>query len=240
MNDYQLTYRPFGAQAMLIEWPQKIEPSILNDIQAFKRTIASSLCQELEESVPAYASLTLFFKQSYNYLEVIEKLQKLYPQRINTQSDNKTWVIPVCYDKSFGIDLDSLAKTHKLTVEEIIYEHSKKTYLVYFIGFLPGFLYLGGLDEQLHFPRKKTPRLQIKKGSIGIGGSQTGIYPLDSPGGWNIIGNTPIALFNKSQEVPCFAKPGDQIRFEPIDLKEHTDILAAVEAGTYEIEVDEA
>ncbi|MFT7033871.1 MAG: inhibitor of KinA [Cyclobacteriaceae bacterium] len=240
MKDYQLTYRQFGTQSILVEWPQKIEPNILNDIQAFKGIIELHLSDELEEAVPAYASLTLFFKKSYNYSEVIEKLKKLYPQGINTLSNNKTWIIPVCYDKSFGIDLESLAKAHKLTVEEIIYEHSKKTYLVYFIGFLPGFLYLGGLDEQLHFPRKNTPRLQIKKGSVGIGGSQTGIYPLDSPGGWNIIGNTPISLFDKSQQVPCFAKPGNEIRFEPIDLKTHTDILAAVERGIYEIEVDEA
>lgn len=240
MKNYQLTYRQFGANALLIEWPQKIDPNILCDIQAFMGIIGSRLSNELEDSVSAYASLTLFFKQNYNYSMVIEHLQALYPQRINTQSDNKTWNIPVCYDKSFGIDLDSLAQAHKMTDEEIVNRHSKTTYLVYFIGFLPGFLYLGGLDEQLHFPRKNTPRLQIKKGAVGIGDSQTGIYPLDSPGGWNIIGNTPVPLFDSAQEKPCFAQPGDEIKFDPISLKEYNRTSKVVKSGSYIIKSETA
>lgn len=240
MKDFKLTYRQFGAQAILIEWPQKIEPNILNDIQAFKSTIDSNLYQELEESVPAYASLTLFFKEALNQSKLIERLKELYNRRVSVKLNSKIWNIPVCYDTSFGIDLEALSETTNLSIEEIIRKHSAKSYLVYFIGFLPGFLYLGGLNEQLHFPRKNTPRLQIKEGSVGIGGAQTGIYPIDSPGGWNIIGNTPITLFNKSQEVPCFAKSGDRIRFKPIGLKEHTNILASVKKGTYEIEVNKA
>ena len=101
---------------------------------------------------------------------------------------------------------------------------------------MPGFLYLGGLDERLHFPRKSTPRLQIEKGAVAIGGSHTGIYPSSSPGGWNIIGNTPISLFNASQDEPCFVQSGDKIQFIPIGLKEYQDISTLVEARVYQLE----
>lgn len=233
MKNYQLIYRQFGTQAILIEWPQNISRAILDDILAFQKIIASSLSQELEEAVPAYASLTLFFKEIQDQSKLIERLKELYNHRVSVNLNSTTWNIPVCYDTSFGIDLETLSDITKLSVEEIIRKHSSKSYLVYFIGFLPGFLYLGGLDEQLHFPRKNIPRLQIKKGSVGIGGTQTGIYPIASPGGWNIIGNTPVPLFESTQEKPCFAQSGDEIKFNSISLKEYNQIIKEIESGTY-------
>ena len=101
---------------------------------------------------------------------------------------------------------------------------------------MPGFLYLGGLNNALNFPRKSTPRLQIHKGAVGIGGNQTGIYPSQSPGGWNIIGNSPIKFFDVSKNRPCFAKSGDKIQFYPITIKKHKDITALVDAGVYQLE----
>ena len=101
---------------------------------------------------------------------------------------------------------------------------------------MPGFLYLGGLNKTLHTPRKSTPRLDIKKGAVAIGGNQTGVYPNPSPGGWNIIGNSPINFFDVSKETPCFAKPGDAIQFYPISINEHLDIKTLVDANVYQIE----
>ena len=146
------------------------------------------------------------------------------------------WKIPVCYDAVFGIDLEAISKEKNLSKEEIIKRHSQAIYTVYFIGFLPGFLYLGGLDESLHVPRKSTPRLQIEKGAVAIGGNQTGVYPTESPGGWNIIGNSPIEFFNPKLETPCFAKAGDKISFKPITIQEFKTIKILVEAGVYQIE----
>lgn len=123
--------------------------------------------------------------------------------------------------------------------QDIIALHTKPNYTVFCIGFLPGFLYLGGLDKALHFPRKQMPRLQIESGAVGIGGTQTGVYPCESPGGWNIIGNSPLSFFNMARAIPCFAKPGDQIDFYPISLKQHRDILTLDRAGVYQLESEE-
>ena len=136
----------------------------------------------------------------------------------------------------FGVDLEVISKEKGLTKEQIITLHSASVYTVYFIGFLPGFLYLGGLNEKLHIPRKSTPRLQIKKGSVAIGGNQTGVYPNESPGGWNIIGNTPISFFDVSKDKPCFAKAGDGIVFHSISVKEHADIMTLMHQNTFKLE----
>ena len=130
------------------------------------------------------------------------------------------WKVPVCYDVELGIDLEEISHTLKLSIQEIIDLHSQAIYTVYFIGFLPGFLYLGGLDNRLEIKRKSNPRLHVDKGSVAIGGSQTGVYPQDSAGGWNIIGKTPLSFFNLDHNNPCFAKPGDKIQFVPISLEE--------------------
>ncbi|MDP4680899.1 MAG: 5-oxoprolinase subunit PxpB [Cyclobacteriaceae bacterium] len=236
MKHYELTYHPFGNRAILIEWPQEINEDILNDITAFKNVIEQDDFNDIEEVVPAYASLTLFLIKIKNEDKTIERLKELYIQRNSFRSIGKIWKIPVCYDLTLGIDLKELTTILNLSIEEIIYEHSSSTYLVHFIGFLPGFLYLGGLNPKLHCARKSTPRLNIDKGAVGIGGSQTGIYPMESPGGWNIIGKTPIQFFDKEQSNPCFAKPGDKIRFEAISLSEYDDVLNKVSNGNYSIE----
>ena len=146
------------------------------------------------------------------------------------------WKIPVCYDAVFGIDLKTISEEKNLPIEAIVKHHSQTIYTVYFIGFLPGFLYLGGLNETLYMPRKSTPRLKIEKGAVAIGGSQTGVYPSDSPGGWNIIGNSPIEFFNPKLKTPCFAKAGDHIIFQPISLSAYKNIKILVEAGVYQLD----
>ena len=132
--------------------------------------------------------------------------------------------------------MDEISIKKNLSKQKIIALHAQAIYTVYFIGFLPGFLYLGGLDPALNFPRKQIPRLQIKKGAVGIGGVQTGVYPTQSPGGWNIIGNSPISFFNASNKIPCFAKAGDKIQFYTISLKKHKEITALVKAELFQLE----
>ena len=238
MANYQLKYKRFGEHSILIEWPNKIDEDILKDILIFKKNIENNLFKLIVEVIYAYNSILVIYKNSINDIEKnILELNKLYEiTKTDIVLPSKLWKIPVCYDLSFGIDSEEIMRTNNINLEQLIALHSNTLYTVYFIGFLPGFLYLGSLVEELHFPRKNNPRLKIKKGSVGIGQGQTGIYPNDSPGGWNITGNSPIDLFNPNQEVPCFIKGGDKIQFYPISLEQHKTISQLVEANAYQME----
>lgn len=237
---FKLKYKPLGSIAALIEWPKLIDRSILNDINRFKHTIAISMGEYILETVPAYNSLTVFFDTSrIKYSEMVKKLKELYDEEGKDQIiTNRIWRVPVCYDTHFGLDLKELSKNNNLSVDEVIDLHSNVTYDIYFIGFLPGFLYLGGLNEQLACERKDKPRASIRSGDVGIAGKQTGIYPRVSPGGWNIIGNSPIRFFDTTIYPPCFAVSGDRLQFVPIDLKRHQEIKRLVEENSYQLESD--
>jgi inhibitor of KinA len=138
--------------------------------------------------------------------------------------------IPVCYDIALGLDLFELSQHSKLSIEEIIDKHSSQTYKVYMIGFLPGFPYMATVDVSIQMNRRAVPRQIVPKGSVGIAGEQTGIYPLDSPGGWQIIGQTPLNLFDISKENPCLLSPGDRVEFYAISLEEFWEIKKAINA----------
>ncbi|MFI1773387.1 5-oxoprolinase subunit PxpB [Thalassobellus citreus] len=235
---FNLSYKPFGERSILIEWPALIDETILQDIIRFKDCINSFCVESIVEVKTAYNSLLIIYSGvCRNFENEVDLLKNIYKSRdLEHDIVSKSWVIPVCYDPVFGVDLDAIAVEKKLSKDAIIKRHSEAVYTVFFIGFLPGFLYLGGLDESLHMPRKSTPRLQIEKGAIAIGGQQTGVYPNASPGGWNIIGNTPVEFFNPKLESPCFAKAGDKIIFKSVSLKTYNDIKILVEAGVYQLE----
>lgn len=221
-----MTYKRYGDRGLLIEWPTNIDESTLADILQFKQRIGSSYKRSLEDIVIGYHSLTLIYDRAIlDVTAEIEVLSSLYTQPIHVPSTPQLlWDIPVCYDRAFGLDLETVAEYSEISTEEVIRLHSEPIYKVYFIGFLPGFLYLGGLDQRLTVPRRPDSRLKVPQGSVAIGGSQTGIYPQDSAGGWNIIGRTPYSFFNTQQAQPCFAKSGDCIRFVPIALAEYQDL----------------
>ena len=236
MKSYDLKYKKFGENSILVEWPSIICESILKNILLFK-----------SEIVKAHLDINTYVKTSYNSLLVtyskksvdsikVTELKNIYKsiRSIKKQVFNK-WVIPVCYDISFGKDLVFLEKSLSIKKEEIISLHSSKEYRVYNIGFLPGFLYLGGMDTKIHHPRKEKPSLNIEKGAIGIGGSQTGIYPNKSPGGWNIIGRTPVNLFDIENTSPCLINSGDIVKFISISLEQYQLISIEVESNIYEL-----
>lgn len=232
------TYKPYGECAILIEWPTEINRKILMDVLSFKDKIANENVKSIVNIVPAYSSILVSYDVfEFDFENELNKLKTIQDQQYDKiKSVFQNWRIPVCYDASFGIDLEVLASAKNKSVEDLIKQHSEINYIVYFIGFLPGFLYLGGLDESLHMPRKETPRLKVEKGAVAIGGKQTGIYPSESPGGWHIIGNSPISFFDPFKSNPCFAKPGDTVTFYPVSLKTYQDIKTLVEAGVYQIE----
>ena len=235
--DYKQTYKPFGRQAILIEWQAIIDEEILKDILLFKEKIISKRVEQITDLVVGYNSLTIKFKNKFvDFLDEVEGLKSIYKaESISIKQNNSIWEIPVCYDKKFGIDLEEISMKSNIPIKEIIKLHSEEIYTIFFIGFLPGFLYLGGLDEKLFFHRKSNPRLKVAKGSVAIGGQQTGVYPSESAGGWNIIGKTPINFFNIKNEKPCFTKAGDKIKFKSISLEEFYQIEKGITIDNYVI-----
>lgn len=185
------------------------------------------------EAVPAYSSLTIHYnvvtvkksaKQQLAYEWVKETVESFLEQNAGDPEIKMRLVrVPVCYDKEYGYDLDAIAFTKKLSIEEIIELHTAETYRIYLLGFLPGFPYMATLNEKLTMPRRSQPRLSLPAGSVGIAGRQTGIYPLDSPGGWQIIGRTPLQLFDAQNENPTLLRVGDTIQFYSITADEFKD-----------------
>ncbi|MFB9056553.1 5-oxoprolinase subunit PxpB [Mariniflexile ostreae] len=237
MKRFKPTYKAFGERSILIEWPQEIDVHILKDIINFKEEIQKFNIKPLVELISAYNSLLLIYNEFYKGFDVeIEVIEEIYSSKRPVYTSSRVlWKIPVCYHVDFGVDLAMISKDKNMTVPEVVQWHSSAIYTVYFIGFLPGFLYLGGLNEKLYSPRKATPRLKVEKGAVAIGGGQTGVYPNESPGGWNIIGNTPVSFFDVSNADPCFAKPGDALVFYPISVKEHQEIKALVDGNMYKL-----
>ncbi|WP_435415520.1 5-oxoprolinase subunit PxpB [Polaribacter aestuariivivens] len=231
----KITYKPFGEKAILIEWEPRIDVEISEEILLFQSKIKAQKNTSIIDYIVAYNSLTLIFKHQIHSFQIeVEHLKKIYASKTKTfKKASFLWEIPVCYDLEFGIDLQEMSEKLNLQTSEIIKLHTQSLYRVYFVGFLPGFLYLGGLDEKIHFNRKSNPRLKVPKGAVGIGGKQTGIYPSDSAGGWNIIGKTPIDFFNINRQQPCFANSGDFIKFVEISKNDFLKIQKEVKQNTY-------
>lgn len=234
MKKYNPTYKPFGDSAILIEWPARIDEDIIEDIVSFERMISDG--SDVLDTIIAYNSLTIRYGNEVDFNLEVLRLKALYERRQDYEKQEaRCWQIPVCYDVKFGVDLAEIASSKNLSIEEVVRLHSEPTYLIYFLGFQPGFLYLGGLNEQIHMPRKSNPRLRVQKGSVGIGGEQTGVYPSDSSGGWNLIGKSPIDFFDISKPQPCFAKAGDRVQFVPIKLDTFYEIEKEVKLGSYKM-----
>ena len=225
----------FGEQAVLLDWPAKIDLDIHNQVLLYADFISENFTEEIVETVMAYNSLVVYLKAETNAQLFIDTLKgrKIDVSEIATE-EKQLITIPVCYDPEFGPDIQKIASTHSQTIPEVIELHTAPDYKVYFLGFLPGFSYLGGLDQQLYTPRRSMPRPFIEKGSVGIGGTQTGIYPIDSPGGWNIIGKTPLDLFDPTQQPPSMINAGDFIKFQAINRTEFDLIQIEIEAGTFQ------
>nr|WP_299485565.1 5-oxoprolinase subunit PxpB [uncultured Allomuricauda sp.] len=238
MKNYSINIKPFGKRAVLIEWPKKVDESILEDILDFSNSFKNLNLPNWEMSA-AYNSLTMVNNtEDIDFVEMVPLIKDCYSKK--TSSDNKSkrflWRIPVCYDSDFAIDLQETSKTLGVSAKELIDLHTGNQYTVYGIGFLPGFMYLGGLPAELEIPRRKEPRLLVNKGSVGLAGKQTGIYPQDSPGGWNIIGSCPIPIFDARIENPCFVNVGDKIQFYQISKAEYDLHKIETEVGIYKLE----
>jgi len=212
-----------------IQWESKISEAILQQQIAVETFLVQNYGELIEEIRMGYHTLSITFEESIpqkvmeDILMEIQAADLLLPDL-----PTKIWKIPVCYGGTYGKDLEKMALNKKMSQEEIIELHSTPTYRLYFYGFLPGFMYLGGMDMRLYMDRKANPERSVPAGSVAIGGQQTGIYPQDSPGGWHIIGRTPILLFQVEKEIPMKPSVGERVQFYPITHDEYRHLEAQV------------
>lgn len=237
--DYE--FLPNADTAVTVQFKKEISEKVNRYVTALADIIAGGGIDGVIETVPTFTSLTVFYDCSViRAAKLREKLAGLIENMTAEKSGSaKVYHIPVCYDGKFALDMQNVCEHTGLKADEIIKIHTSVTYLIYMLGFLPGFAYLGGLDERIATPRLKSPRLEIFEGAVGIGGNQTGIYPIASPGGWQLIGKTPVKVFDLNREKPILYEAGDYIRFYPVTLEEYNKIEKQIEEGGFEVKVTE-
>lgn len=234
MDSKKFTITTLGDKAVILNFGNRIDELVNRKVLYLFHRLKSLALPYVTDIVPAYSSLAIFYdavriksKTSINKsgLEIFtDQMEKLIKEEIKTTSfPSRKIKVPVCYSEKYAYDIKSIAQEKKIAVSKIIDIHNGKKYRVYMIGFLPGFAYMGEVDEKIAIPRKTQPRLKVDAGSVGIAGMQTGIYPFDSPGGWQIIGKTPLKLFNTEKDDPVLLRPGDEIEFYSITENEFTN-----------------
>jgi inhibitor of KinA len=225
---------PLGDTAITVEFGNCIDEQINQMVIPLFHQWKQRPLPGMTELAPAYSSVTVYFdllkvKKQAGNISAYEWMKQQVEQRLGErnlyaqETPGKPIRIPVCYEKEFAPDIFRLAELNNISSEEVVALHTAKTYRVYMLGFLPGFPYMGMVDKKIAMPRKAQP-IAVSAGSVGIAGTQTGIYPFDSPGGWQIIGRTPLKLFDAERDGPVLAQPGDYVQFFSISKKEYEEI----------------
>lgn len=226
-----------GDSALVVEFGREIDEEINALVHALDREVRQRHIIGITETVPTFRSLTVFFDPSVLSGERLEK--KLYKLcrslSVTSAQEKKIIEVPVLYGGSYGEDLEDVAHYANLSPEEVIRLHTGTDYRIYMLGFLPGFVYLGGMDKRLFCPRLETPRTKIHAGAVGIGGEQTGIYPLPSPGGWRLIGTTPLRPYDETRTPPVLFSAGECIRFVSVSEDEYKEIEEQIARGEYRL-----
>ncbi|MDY0092215.1 MAG: 5-oxoprolinase subunit PxpB [Candidatus Vecturithrix sp.] len=233
----QFRYLPAGDSALIVELGNEIDPAINQTLRGLVLTLQQRNISGIREYVPTYRSLMILYDPAVLWFEDLVEQVKKAESQLETVSlpEPRILNVPVLYGGEFGPDLRFVAEHAHLSVEEVIALHSGRDYLVYMLGFTPGFCYLGGMSEQLETPRLATPRTKIPAGSVGIAGKQTGVYPIDSPGGWQLIGRTPLCLFDPQRDPAVLITAGDYVRFVPIDESTYHQLVTHVQRGEFTI-----
>lgn len=235
-HELKIEMFPIGESGILVEFGKEINPEIHKKVKALTHYLDCHPFPGMIECVSAFSSVTVFYdpikvknlqtnymdKDKLSYEFVVSLLKEiLFTLDYSQHNKPRIVEIPVCYGREFGPDLEYVAEYNKLHVDEVIEIHSSGEYLVYMIGFAPGFPYLGGMSEKISAPRRQSPRMLISEGSVGIAGMQTGVYPIGTPGGWQLIGRTPVELFRPNEYPPSLLQSGDIVKFYPISYNEY-------------------
>jgi KipI family sensor histidine kinase inhibitor len=218
----ELRIRPAGDQALLVEFGAEISPGINRRVHEFARKASAHKISGIGEMVSSYCSVLVYFDPLLlSFSETVSWVKEfLSPEPPEADLPSKIKEVPVLYGGDFGPDISFIANHNQITVGEVIRLHTGETYLIYVVGFSPGFAAMGSVPLKIQAPRLASPRTKVPAGAVGIGGQQTGIYAVESPGGWQLIGQTPLILFDLQKNPPSFFQAGDYARFYAIDEKE--------------------
>lgn len=235
-----MNYKLINEQTIMIYFEERIDPDTFQKVQRVEQYIKAQNNPAITELVSSYRAIMLTIDISESDLsQVIAELnlnQIDITKLKGKTAENKTVNIPVLYGGEYGEDIQEVASHNHLTTKEVIRIHTENTYLIYMLGFMPGFPFLGGLDKQLHTPRRQDPRTSIHAGSVGIANNQTGLYPKQSPGGWQIIGRTPIKVFDILRDPMCLYDSGDYIKFYAIEEETYHQIIDEQQQDGFDIE----
>ncbi|GGK22138.1 allophanate hydrolase [Caldalkalibacillus thermarum] len=227
---------PLGDTGIRVQLGNTISPGINQLIRSFSLLLEQDKHPGIIEWIPTYTSITLFYDPYViGYEELTAYLGHIKGKLHQADTPAADVIhIPTCYGGKLGPDLENVARHNGLAPDEVIKIHSEPLYLIYMLGFTPGFPYLGGMSKRIATPRLDVPRSLVPAGSVGIAGEQTGIYPMETPGGWQIIGRTPVKLYDPSREPSILLKAGNYVKFVPISYDEYTRIEKAIEQGCYQ------
>jgi inhibitor of KinA len=229
-------FLPAGDKALVVEFGDRIERALSERVLRLAERLRELRLQGVVETLPTFRSLLVRYDPLQTSGAALEKeIAAHLDDRAGPQEEVRLWHVPACYDSRCAPDLDEVAERTKLTTDEVVARHSGTRFLVYVVGFAAGFPYMGDLPPELVLPRRADPRVRVPAGSIAMATTLTGIYPLESPGGWHLIGAAPIRLFDPAWERPALLRPGDFAKFEPVDFAEYERVRAAVERNDYDV-----
>ena len=227
-----MTFHPLGDSAILLKFDQKIDPDINQKVVSVVNSLTSNPIKGVTGWIPAYCSLMVSYDPMVIHYDQLEsQLEEMSSAPSGPAKAPREFNIPVCYGGEFGVDLEEVSKETSLSIKEIIDIHTSTQFRVYMLGFIPGFVYMGSIPPELNCSRKTTPRLKVPSRSVGLAGQQTGIYPTEAPGGWQIIGRTPFNIIDLSQTNPFLFEAGDSIRFNSIDQDEYKRMRVDAKEG---------
>lgn len=230
--------KPYGDQALLVEFDKEMDLATSQRVIALFRAMQGF--KGVKYLIPAYHTLTIGFENKKNVKAIYQFIEAFDFKEESGKVINEIVTIPVCYELPYALDMKDVQDMSGLSKDQIIEMHCGTHYHVFMLGFLAGFAYMGQTNELLNVPRKQTPRLQVPQGAVGLAGNQTGIYPTEAPGGWQIIGQTPIPLFDPKSADPTLLEPGGKVKFRPISLDEYKLIEIKLSTGIYQKEMDYA
>lgn len=234
-------FLPAGDTGLIVELGDAIDDEVNARVMLLDRAIIDAGVPGIEETVPTYRSLLVIYEpEAIGWAELVRRVSALLDQvpAGGSAATGRRWTLPVVYGGSFGEDLAYVAQSHGLSEAEVIERHAGAEYRVHMIGFQPGFAYLGGLDPVLHTPRRADPRAKVPAGSVAIGGAQTAVYSVEAPSGWQLLGRTPVRVFDLLRAEPFLLAPGDRVRFRPAPLDAWEALARRVEAGETVAEMD--
>ena len=215
-NDFRLV--PAGDSALIVEFEERIDPAVNARAIALADAVRAAAIAGIRDVVPTYRSVAVYFDPlSTNYDALVASLERGAVQPFVEPPDRVPIRIPVCYGGDFGPDIARVAEFGHMKEGDVVAIHSSASYRVFMLGFVPGFAYMGIVDARIAVPRRSTPRVRVPQGSVGIAGAQTGVYPAETPAGWQLIGRTPVNLVDLSRAEPFLLKAGDAVQFFPVD-----------------------